>query len=131
MIEQKLATTTLTSGGLNFAWLNPTPGWNRIGSTMFAMTQISNFTVECLSQGFTPPSALFERRVRLVNDLGEASDVIILDRDVFPTKVSGLPRFREWVMARGNFLWTGSLAHVQQLREHLFDDATWKDVPYA
>jgi hypothetical protein len=112
--------------GGEFTWLYPVPHNLMSLPSLHKMEEIANFTVECLSQKKLPDGQI-ERRIRLVNSFGEGSgaEPIILDPAVFKT----LHKFRVWVLSRGNFCWLGSLRDLHQLRDHLFADATWRQIP--
>ncbi len=114
-----------------FTRLNPLPSnlKRRPRPSLHKITEIANFTIECLSQKKLPGGGI-ERRFRMVNSNGETSGdtPLVLDRYVFS---KSLPFFRGWVLGRGNFVWSGSLSDLHQLRDHLFNEATWREVPYV
>jgi DNA primase len=56
-----------------------------------------------------------ERRVRLVNSLGEESDVLTLT----PADMTPNTAFERWCHAQGPYTWKGKPAHLRGLWEHL------------
>lgn len=82
---------------------------------------VSDFKIECLHLLKLPDGSI-ERRVRLVNVLGEKSGEVSLSAKQFAAP----EKFREWCLAMGNFSWSGNQLELQNLHEDINRQAAWK-----
>ncbi len=83
--------------------------------------EVSNFRIECLYL-LRMPDGHIERRVRLVNILGESSGEINLDSKAFASP----EKFRDYCLSWGNFAWSGNQTALQALHADICAEAAWK-----
>ena len=83
--------------------------------------EVSNFVIECLYL-LKMPDGQIERRVRLVNILGETSGEINLDSKAFASP----EKFRDWCLSKGNFAWSGNQTALHELHKDICAAAAWK-----
>lgn len=83
--------------------------------------EVSNFRIECLYL-LRMPDGHIERRVRLVNILGESSGEINLDSKAFASP----EKFRDYCLGWGNFAWSGNQTALQALHADICAEGAWK-----